>query len=92
MNQNVKRKIGAWGLFLLFLLFLELGATSYWKMADVAYMSVGIAFFSVMSILVVRRRWRKAHSQAEEFSETTPDAGDRVLRAVGRWCGGDKNP
>jgi hypothetical protein len=64
----MKRKIGAWALFLSFFLFLQLGATSHWKIADQAYTSgvsakpaymfFGFAAMGVISILVVRRKWR----------------------------------
>lgn len=86
MNPNTQKKVGAWGLFLLFFLFLQLADTSYWKIADLSYMSLGFAFITVISILVVRARWRKA--QNPRFAYTSPDAGDRLLRAVVRWCGG----
>ena len=58
MSRDMKRKIGAWALFLSFFLFLQLGATSYWKIADQAYMFFGLAAMGVISILVVRRKWR----------------------------------
>ena len=58
MNPKIKRKIGAWALFLLFFLFLQLANTAYWKIADLAYMFLGLAFFGISSILVVRRKWR----------------------------------
>lgn len=45
-------------MFLSFFLFLQLANTSYWSVADLAYMPLGIAFVTVVSILVVWKEWR----------------------------------
>jgi hypothetical protein len=59
MNRDIKRKSGAWGgVCLSFLLFLQL-ANTYWKVADLAHMPLGIALVTVVSILVVWKKWRR---------------------------------
>ena len=58
MNRDIKRKSGVWGVFLSFLLFLQL-ANTYWKVADLAHMPLGIALVTVVSILVVWKKWRR---------------------------------
>lgn len=59
MNRDLKRKSGAWGVFLSFLLFLQSANTAHWKVADLAHMPLGIALVTVVSILVVWKKWRR---------------------------------
>lgn len=76
-------------MFLLFFLFLQLGATSYWKIADLTYMFLALAAISVISLLVVWGKWRNAlMNPPDGYTHSTPEIRDRLLRAVRRWCGG----
>jgi hypothetical protein len=89
MNPNIRRKIGAWALFLGFFLFLSLGATSYWKIADLAYMFLGLAAMAVISLLAVWGKWRSVlMNPPDDYTHSTPEVRDKFLRAVRRWCGG----
>lgn len=58
MSREMKQETWSLALFLSFCLFLQLGAASYWKIADQAYMFFGLAAMGMISILVVRRKWR----------------------------------
>ena len=92
MNRDIKRKIGAWALFVSFFLFLQLGATSYWKIADQAYMFVGLAAMAVISVLVVRHRWRSLVNAPDRYTQSPSETRQGVLRSLRRRRGGDKNP
>lgn len=91
MNPAIARNVGPWAVFFAFFLFLGFANTSYWKIADLAYMSLAFAFIAVISSLVVRERWRNLNNPAHRYAHPRPDAGDRFPRAVKRWCGDDKN-
>ena len=91
MNSDARRKIGAWALFLLFFLFLLLAATSpsYSKIADLAYMFLGLAAIGVISILAVWGKWRNVlMNPPDGYTHSTPEIRNKVLRVVRRWCGG----
>jgi len=81
----VKRKIGMWALFLLCLLLLSFAATTpYSRTADLALISLRLALIAVLSILVVRERWRHPDGQRKD----TPPSSDRcdtLLQRCRRW-------
>ena len=55
----MRGKVGAWALFLVCLLLLNfVAATSYSKTADLAFISLRLALVALLSILLVRERWR----------------------------------
>jgi hypothetical protein len=75
----MRRKAGAWMLFLVFLLLLSLGFTQYGQIANYVLISIRLALVAVLSILVVRERWKYRH----DLQAT--DSRDTVLRRFRRW-------
>src|SRR6266852_3721838 len=57
----MRRKVLAWTLFLGSLLLLNLAATPYSRAADAALIFLRLTLLIVLSILVVRERWRNRH-------------------------------
>jgi len=57
----MRRKVLAWTLFLGSLLLLSLAATPYSRTADAALISARLTLLIVLSILVLRERWRNRH-------------------------------
>ena len=81
----MRGKVGAWALFLLCLLLLSFAATtSYSKTADLALISLRLALLAVLSILVVRERWRY-RDDPQQPTHPKPDIGDTILQRVRRW-------
>jgi len=81
----MKGTIGAWALFLLCLFLLSFAATTpYSKTADLALISLRLALVAVLSILVVRERWRHADAQPKD-AHPSSDAGDSILQRLRRW-------
>lgn len=55
----MRGKVGAWALFLACLLLLSFAATTHYsKTADLALISLRLALVAVLSILLIRERWR----------------------------------
>lgn len=56
----MRGKVGAWALFLACLLLLSFAATTHYsKTADLALISLRLALVAVLSILLIRERWRR---------------------------------
>jgi hypothetical protein len=81
----MRRKAGAWMLFLVFLLLLTLGFTEYGQMANYVLISIRLVLVAILSILFVREWWKYRHDPQGTENRVTPDAGDTVLRRVRRW-------
>lgn len=82
----MRGKIGAWGLFLGFLLLLSFVATAHYsKTADLALISLRLALVVVLSILVVRERWRDRDDRQWNATHPKSDAGDTLLQRFRRW-------
>jgi len=79
-------------LFLLCLLLLSLAATPYSKTADLALMSLRLALVAVLSILVVRERWKHQDDAQGSDPRPHPDGGDRFLQRLRRWYYDDEKP
>ena len=78
----MRGKVGAWTVFLLCLLLLSFAATTHYsKTADLALISLRLALLVVLSILVVRERWRHRDDRLHPKS----DAGDTILQRFRRW-------
>ena len=78
--------VGAWALFFLCLLLLSFAATTpYSKTADVALISLRLALVAVLSILVVRERWRHRDDRQQPPTRPKSDAGDTILQRFRRW-------
>lgn len=93
MDRNIKQKIRAWAIFLGFFLLLSLGATPYWKIVDQVYRFLGLTAMAVISILVVRHKWRGVlMNPPDEYTLPPLETRDKVLRSTRRWCSSDKNP
>jgi hypothetical protein len=82
----MKGKIGAWALFLLCLLLLSFAATAHYsKTADLALISLRLVLVVVLSILVVRERWRHRDDREQPPAHPKSDAGDTILQRFRRW-------
>jgi hypothetical protein len=78
MKASLVKKFGAWALFAAFILVpAGLSRTSYGREADTAYICLAFTFIMIVSVLVVRDRWRNRDKPSSP-----------ILRAVLRWCGG----
>ncbi len=81
----MKQKVGGWALFLGCLLLLSFAATtSYSKTADLALISVRLAIVIILSILLVRERWRH-RDDVRQRSENGSGANDSMLQRFRRW-------
>jgi hypothetical protein len=74
----MRRKTVAWALFILCLLLLSLGSTRYSGTANFVLVSIRIALLAVLSILLVRERWRNRN--------------DTILQGWRRWYHDEKKP
>ena len=81
----MSRKLGAWLLFLLFLILLSLGFTPYSQTANYILISVRLVLIAMLSVLFVRERWKYRHDPQETGTHITVDAGDGILRRWRRW-------
>jgi len=79
-------KLGAWAIFLACLLLLSFAATTrYSKTADLALISLRLALLAVLSIFVVRERWRYRDDRQQRVSQPKSDGGDTILQRFRRW-------
>jgi hypothetical protein len=78
----MRKKIIAWSLFLACVLFLSLAATPYSRKADEALITLRLTLVIVLSILVVRERWRRTASGPS-------DVGSTFLHRFRRWYHGE---
>jgi len=85
----MRRKVLAWTLFLGSLLLLSLAATPYSRAADAALISLRLTLLIVLSILVVRERWRNRHELPGKVAAANSDVGDRFLQRCRRRYRGE---
>ena len=85
----MRRKVLAWTLFLGSLLLLSLAATPYSRTADAALISVRLTLLIVLSILVLRERWRNRYESPGKAAPAGSDVGDRFLQRCRRWYRGE---
>ena len=85
----MRRKVLAWTLFLGSLLLLNLAATPYSRAADAALISLRLTLLIVLSILVVRERWRNRHELPGKVAAAKSDVGHRFLQRCRRWYHGE---
>jgi len=85
----MRRKVIAWALFLASILFLSLAATPYSRTADVALITLRLTLVIVLSILVVRERWRSRHEPPGKAAPGGSDVGDHFLQRFRRWYRGE---
>src|SRR5260370_8606567 len=68
-------------------------ATPYSRAADAALISARLTLLIVLSILVLRERWRNRHELPGKPAPSDSDVGDRFLQRFPRWYhGGEKKP
>lgn len=81
----MRSKTAGWTLFLGCLLLLSFAAiTPYSKTADFALISFRLALVAVLSILIVRERWR--HQDGSQVgARPSSDVGDTILERFRRW-------
>jgi hypothetical protein len=85
----MRKKILAWTMFLASILFLSLAATPYSRAADAALISLRLTLLIVLSILVVRERWRSRHELPGKVAPAGSDVGDHFLKRCRRWYRGE---
>lgn len=81
----MKRRIGAWILFLGGLLVLSLGATRYARVADSLLVSIRLVLVFALSILIVVEWWKGRR----ESPEGGANAEETILQRCRRWYYGD---
>lgn len=85
----MRGKVLAWTLFLGSLLFLSLAATPYSRAADAALITLRLTLLIVLSVLVVRERWRNRQEVSGKTATAGSDVGDHFLRRFRRWYHGE---
>jgi hypothetical protein len=85
----MRKKIVAWSLFLACVLFLSLAATPYSRKADELLITARLTLLIVISILVVRERWRHSREAHSNATFAKADVGTTFLRRFRRWYHGD---
>jgi hypothetical protein len=85
----MRKKIFAWILFLASMLFLSLAATPYSRTADLALITLRLTLVIVLSVLVVRERWRGRAESAGKAAPAGTDVGDHFLQRCRRWYRGE---
>ena len=85
----MRKKIIAWSLFLASVLFLSLAATPYSRKADEALITLRLTLVIVLSILVVRERWRRPHESQPSTASGASDVGSTFLHRFRRWYHGE---
>ena len=84
-SKEMRGKAAAWAVFLLCLLLLSLAATPYSSAADHALMAVRFTIVIVLSVLVVRQRWRHRHDLEGQEPQSRPDSAEGFLQRCRRW-------
>jgi membrane protein implicated in regulation of membrane protease activity len=91
-----KGRFVPWLQFLLCVLFLSLliGFRGTWfsRALDFVFVCVSFAFLALLSVLIIRARWKRRQNAPERKTQTEFDTGDEVLRRVRRWWTDEKNP
>jgi hypothetical protein len=85
----MRKKILAWTLFLACMLFLSLAATPYSQTADATLITLRLTFLIVLSILVVRERWKNRNESPREDAPVRTDVGEHFLQRCRRWYRGE---
>jgi hypothetical protein len=85
----LRKQILAWALFLACILFLSLAATPYSRTADTALITLRLTILIVLSVLVVRERWKNRHEPSGKIPPAGSDVGDHFLRRFRRWYHGE---
>jgi len=85
----MRKKILPWAIFLACLLFLSLAATPYSKTADALLITVRLTLLLVLSILLVRERWRNGRTALGKEPQQRNDVGDDFLQRCCRWYRGE---
>ena len=85
------RRLGAWLQFLLCALLLVLLIWFRATNVDAVLGFVTIALLAVVSVLVVRARWKHRHPLQGSKAQHSPDPGDVILQGIRRWWTDEKN-
>ena len=85
----MRKKILAWTLFLASMLFLSLTATPYSRTADAALITLSLTLLVILSVLVVRERWRNRDESPGKATPASTDVGDHFLQRCRRWYRGE---
>ncbi len=89
----MRSKTAGWGLFLGCLLLLSFAATTpYSKTADLALISVRLTLVALLSILVVRERWRHRDGQRHGEPQSGSASADTILQRFRRWYYDEQKP
>ena len=85
----MRKRVIAWSLFLACVLFLSLAATPYSRTADELLITARLTLLIVISILVVRERWRHSHESHPSATSTNADVGTTFLHRFRHWYHGE---
>ena len=85
----MRKKILAWTLFLASILFLSLAATPYSRNADAFLITLRLTLLIVLSVLVVRERWRSRNESLGKAAPAATDVGGHFLKRCRRWYRGE---
>jgi hypothetical protein len=85
----MRKKILAWSLFIASMFFLSLAATPYSRTADAALITLRLTLLIVLSVLVVRERWRNRQESPGKATPGSSDVGDNFLQRCRRWYRGE---
>lgn len=85
--MSAKGNTTAWITFLISLLVLSLAATPYWRAADQLLIAIRLSIVVLLSVLVVRAKWRRRDSS--DRSPSGSDGGDSFARQIRRWMHGE---
>ncbi len=87
----MRGKLSGWAIFLAVLLLLSFAATpsfKYSKTADLSLMAVRFSLVILLSVLVVREKWK--HRDDPDRPHPKSDAPDTVLQRFRRWYYDDR--
>ncbi len=82
----ILKKMTPWILFVACLLLLGLGAAGFGAPADHLLIAFRFSMVMVLSIFIVRQKFRMQRSGQGRLSS---DRGDAFLNVVTRWCRGE---
>ncbi|MGH9874398.1 MAG: hypothetical protein ACRD9S_18240 [Pyrinomonadaceae bacterium] len=85
------RRLGAWLQFLSCVLLLSF---LIWFRAITVELFLGwltLAFIAVLSVLVLRAKWKHRHHLQGNGTQQSADAGDVMLRRIRNWWMDEKN-
>ncbi len=89
----MRGRAGGWAIFLAVILLLSFAAvTPYSHTVDRAMIAARLLLVVLLSVLIVRERWRHRNEAAERDLPTGPDRGATLLQRMRLWYYGEEKP